>query len=99
MKFKVGDVVVTRRCVHTSVGSGPVGKECTIISVDADDPRGIYYETDIPYDGPGPFPYWWGCDNCFELKKPPRQEVGEWESCVWQPSSETVIPVISTTGE
>ena len=88
MKFKVGDVVITRVCQH-GAASGPIGKECTILSVDPGDPNGIYYETDIPYNGPGPFPFWWGCDNCFELKKPPAQEVGKWESCVWQPSTET----------
>jgi hypothetical protein len=89
MKFKVGDVVVTKVCRH-GTPSGPMGRECTIRSVDPDDPNGIFYETDIPCEGGGPYPYWWGCENCFELKPPRRQEIGKWESCIWQPSPETV---------
>lgn len=67
-----------------------MGVECTVRSIDINDPRGVFYETDIPYDGPGLYPYWWGCDGCLDLKRPPREAVGEWESCVWQPEHSTV---------
>lgn len=92
MKFKVGDVVITKRCVHQNSRTdspGPVGVECTIIRVSQ---VLKCYETDLPCETAGGsiYPHWWGCDNCFELKPPPRQEVSDWESCVWKPCSETV---------
>lgn len=82
MKFKVGDCVITKVCIHGTRPHGRAGTECTIVAVDPEDPRGIFYETDIPYQGPGPFIHWWGCANCFEFKQMPGQhEVGEWDLC------------------
>lgn len=88
MKFKVGDVVITKRCPHG--GSHIPGRECTIITVDPLDPNGTFYETDISA-GPAwqhtPYHNWWGCDGCFELKGLPekKEALGEWELCPWRP--------------
>lgn len=95
MKFKVGDIVITKTCTlhdHGSGPKGPKGVECTIRRVDKFDEYGLCYETDIPCTLPGFSPayaYWWGCEGCFDLKAPPAKEpVGEWELCPWQPSVE-----------
>ena len=86
MKFKVGDVVRVKQC-HGDTPSWYIGIECTIIRVNPMDQKNTY-QTD--YHG------MWGCDDCFELKRPPeypREELGEWELCPWRPKEyERVAP-------
>ena len=96
MKFKVGDVVVTKACVcrpdlraelHRMGHVGhPIGTECTVIGVN---PASNYpYQLDLIAGSRLGNVHCWACENCIEFKPrppPPREELGSWELCPWQP--------------
>lgn len=88
-RFKVGDICIIKQrlCHHKLSTDVRIGQEVTILSIDLSDPRGLIYEVDIPSDGFA-WPYYWARECYLELKRPPREEVGTWDHCVWQPEVE-----------